>query len=54
MRGLLAPLALAAAIAVATGAVLVETLLLRGLLDIAWQLGLPSQRLLALAAMLPL
>lgn len=50
--GLLAPLALAAALLLATGAVLLETLLLRGLLDLAGLLQGPGQRLGALAALL--
>ena len=50
--GLLAPLALAAAIAVATGAVLVETLLLRGLFELPALLHGPGQKLTALVSLL--
>ena len=50
--GLLGPFALCAAMALAAGAIVIETLLLRGLFDITAQLGLPHQRLLALLALL--
>ncbi|MBL8699245.1 MAG: ATP-binding cassette domain-containing protein [Alphaproteobacteria bacterium] len=50
--GILRPLALAGAMAIAAGAVLVETLLFRGLFDIADMLTLPSQRLVAALALL--
>jgi len=50
--GLLGPLAMAGAMALAAGAIVAETLLFRGVFDISWQLGLPSQRLLALGALL--
>lgn len=50
--GLVAPLALAAAIAVSTGALMLEALLFRGLLDMATILALPIQRLLALIGLL--
>lgn len=49
--GLLGPLALAVAMLAAAGALVIEALLLRGVLDIAAQLGLPMQRLLAIAAL---
>ena len=50
--GLLAPSALLAAISVAAAAMLIETLLFRGIFDIAWQLKLASQRLEAMAGLL--
>ena len=50
--GLLGPVALAAAMTIAAGAIVAETLLFRGIFDIASQLGLASQRALALAALL--
>ncbi len=50
--GRVAPLALLGAVAVATGAVLFEGLLFRGLFDISTQLALGSQRLAAAAALL--
>jgi ABC-type bacteriocin/lantibiotic exporter with double-glycine peptidase domain len=50
--GLLAPVALMGALAIAVGAVLVETLLFRGLFDIAWELKLASQRLGAVTALI--
>jgi ABC-type bacteriocin/lantibiotic exporter with double-glycine peptidase domain len=50
--GLLGPVAMLGAMALAAGALVAETLLFRGLFDIAAQLGLGSQRLLALAALL--
>ncbi|MGH8488590.1 MAG: ATP-binding cassette domain-containing protein [Gammaproteobacteria bacterium] len=43
--GVLTPLALMGALAIAVGAVLIETLLFRGLFDIAWALNLANQRL---------
>lgn len=45
--GLLAPLMLIMAMGIAAGALMLEALLFRGLFDIASQLVLPSQRLLA-------
>ncbi len=49
--GLLAPLALIGAMALGVGAVLVETLLFRGLFDLGRELELASQRLGALAGL---
>lgn len=49
--GLLTPTLLAGAIAIATIGMLVETVLLRGLLEVAGQLGLVEQRLGAVAAL---
>lgn len=43
--GILTPVALMGALAIAVGAVLIETLLFRGLFDIAWALNLANQRL---------
>jgi len=43
--GILTPLALMGALAIAAGAVLIETFLFRGLFDIAWALNLANQRL---------
>ncbi|HEV7392586.1 MAG TPA: cysteine peptidase family C39 domain-containing protein, partial [Burkholderiales bacterium] len=51
VEGILSPLALAGAMAIAAGAVLLEILLFRGLFDISWALNLPSQRLAAVAAL---
>jgi ATP-binding cassette subfamily B protein len=50
--GLATPLALAVAMAIATGALMLEALLFRGMLDIGPSLALPSQRLLAGAALI--
>lgn len=50
--GVLAPLALAGAIVLAAGAILVETLLFRGLFDMASMLAQPLQRLGAVLAVL--
>lgn len=50
--GLLAPLALAAAMTLAAAAMVVETLLLRGAIDISAQLGTAPLRVGALAALL--
>jgi len=50
--GIAAPLALCAAIGVAAAAIVVESLLLRGLFDIGSLLALPGQRVAALAALL--
>lgn len=50
--GLLAPLALLAALTLSAVAVLIETLLFRGIFDIAWQLKLASQRLEAMAGLI--
>jgi ABC-type multidrug transport system fused ATPase/permease subunit len=50
--GLLAPGALAIALAAATGGVLLEAVLFRGLFDIGAALGLAGQRLAAMAALL--
>lgn len=49
--GLFAPLSLAAAMAVASGALMLELLLFRGLFDLASLLALPSQRILAALAL---
>jgi ATP-binding cassette subfamily B protein len=49
--GLAAPAALIVAMGLATGALMLEALLFRGMLDIAPSLALPSQRLLAGAAL---
>lgn len=50
--GILTPLALMGALAIAVGAVLIETLLFRGLFDIAWALNLADQRLGALLGLM--
>jgi ATP-binding cassette subfamily B protein len=50
--GLLGPVAMAGAMAIAAGALVAETLLFRGIFEIAGELGLASQRLLALLALL--
>ena len=50
--GILSPLALVAALTVAAGAVLIETLLFRGLFEIAKDLSLPGQRLGAIVGLL--
>lgn len=50
--GVLRPLALVGAMAIAAGAVLMETLLFRGLFDVADMLDLPSQRLAAMIALI--
>jgi ATP-binding cassette subfamily B protein len=50
--GLLAPLALGAAVVLAALGLVVETLLLRGAIDISSQLGTPAQRVGALVALL--
>lgn len=50
--GLLAPLALIGAVGIASGALVIEALLFRGVFDIAWQLNLASQRLMAVLALL--
>ena len=50
-EGLLGPLALAGAMAVAAGALVIEALLFRGIFDIAWQLGGPGQRIAGLGAL---
>jgi ABC-type bacteriocin/lantibiotic exporter with double-glycine peptidase domain len=50
--GLVAPLALVAAMGVATGALMVEALLFRGVFDIAALLNLPAQRLGAAVGLL--
>jgi ABC-type bacteriocin/lantibiotic exporter with double-glycine peptidase domain len=52
MDGLLAPLALIGAMAIAAGAILVEMLLFRGLFDMAGLLTQPLQRLGAAAALI--
>ncbi|WP_395700536.1 ATP-binding cassette domain-containing protein [Aquabacterium sp.] len=49
--GLLAPLALAGAVCLAAGALVVEAVLLRGLFDLAWQIGSAAQRLGGLLAL---
>jgi ATP-binding cassette subfamily B protein len=51
-NGLLAPLALLAAIGVATGVVALEAVLLRGLFDVAGMLGTANQRLAAAIGLL--
>lgn len=43
--GLLSPVALIGALTISVGAVLIETLLFRGIFDISWELNLTSQRL---------
>ena len=45
--GLLAPIALIGALTISVAALLIETLLFRGVFDIAWQLKLADQRLFA-------
>jgi ABC-type bacteriocin/lantibiotic exporter with double-glycine peptidase domain len=50
--GLVAPLALVAAMAIASGALMLEALLFRGLFDIAAMLNLSSQRLFAALGLL--
>ncbi|NJA06323.1 ATP-binding cassette domain-containing protein [Methylococcaceae bacterium WWC4] len=50
--GLLSPLALLGALTVAVAAVLLETLLFRGVFDIAWELKAAEQRLGALCSLL--
>jgi ATP-binding cassette subfamily B protein len=50
--GLLAPLALAGAMAIAAGAVVLEALIMRGLFDIGALLNLGSQRIIAVSALL--
>ena len=50
-EGLLAPVALGAAMAVAAGALVIEALLFRGIFDVAWQLGGPGQRVAGLGAL---
>lgn len=50
--GLLAPLALVAALALAAGGVMLEAVLFRGLLDLPRELGLAEQRLGAIGALL--
>ncbi len=49
--GLLAPTALVGALLLAAGAVMVEALLLRGLVDLGHQLGVTGQRIGAIAAL---
>lgn len=49
--GLLSPLALMGAMIIAVAAVLIETLLFRGIFDIAWELKLANQRLAAIAGL---
>jgi ABC-type bacteriocin/lantibiotic exporter with double-glycine peptidase domain len=49
--GILAPLALIGAMTIAVGVLLIETLLFRGVLDIAWVLNQGSQRLAAVIAL---
>jgi ATP-binding cassette subfamily B protein len=43
--GILSPLALIGALTISVGAVLIETLLFRGIFDISWELNLVNQRL---------
>jgi ATP-binding cassette subfamily B protein len=50
--GLLGPWLLGGAMAIAAAVVLLEILLFRGLFDIRWALGLPSQRLAAIAGLM--
>jgi ABC-type bacteriocin/lantibiotic exporter with double-glycine peptidase domain len=50
--GLLGPVALVGAMALAAGALVMQTLLFRGLFDVGAQLGLAQQRLLAVLALL--
>ncbi|MBK8766963.1 MAG: hypothetical protein IPM01_21065 [Burkholderiaceae bacterium] len=50
--GLLAPAALLGAMAIASGTTLIETLLFRGLFDLAAVLNLPSQRLAAVIGLM--
>ena len=50
--GLLAPLALVGAMAIAAGAVVIEALLMRGIFDISAMLGMPGQRLAGVLALL--
>ena len=50
--GLLRPLALAGAVGLAAGGVLIELLLFRGLFDLGWALNLAGQRAAAVAALL--
>jgi ABC-type bacteriocin/lantibiotic exporter with double-glycine peptidase domain len=50
--GILTPLALMGALAIAVGAVLIETLLFRGIFDIAWALNLANQRLAAVLGLM--
>lgn len=50
--GILAPMALLGAMLIAVGAVLVETLLFRGIFDIAWMLNQASQRIGAVLALI--
>lgn len=50
--GMLSPLALLGALAVSAAAVLLESLLFRGIFDIAWELRSAEQRLLAMLGLL--
>ncbi len=50
--GVLAPLALVGAMIIAVGVVLIETLLFRGILDIAWILNQGCQRMAAVLALM--
>jgi len=50
--GLLSPLALTGALTISVAAVLVETILFRGIFDIAWELKLADQRLAAMMGLL--
>lgn len=50
--GLLSPLALVGALTISVAAVLIETLLFRGIFDIAWELKLANQRLAAIFGLL--
>jgi ABC-type bacteriocin/lantibiotic exporter with double-glycine peptidase domain len=50
--GLFTPLAIAAALALASGAVIIEAMLFRGLLDVNRQLGFAGERLGAIAALI--
>lgn len=50
--GLLSPLALVGALTISVAAVLLETLLFRGIFDIAWELKLADQRMAAVLGLL--
>jgi ATP-binding cassette subfamily B protein len=50
--GLLSIVALCGVLGIAAGAVLLEILLFRGLFDVSWALNLPSQRLIAVGALI--
>ncbi|MGR8930146.1 MAG: ATP-binding cassette domain-containing protein [Gammaproteobacteria bacterium] len=50
--GLFTPIVLCGAMAIAVGGVLIETLLFRGLFDVAWELNMADQRLGAVVALM--